>query len=1336
MRQRKAVAWGTASILGLTLGLLAPAAALAEPAPEGEAAETVATETEATEGRTAETEEAGSADVEPLDGTLITAAGTFQSQLGCSGDWQPECTDSQLMLDPASGLYFADFTLAAGDYEYKITTGSWDTNWGQWGNLGGDNIKFTTDGGVVHFVFNVETGESVAANNADMVTVPGSYQPQVGCSGDWMPACLASAMFPQKDGSYRYSTAGLATGTYEAKVAKGMAWGNDWGEGGGSSNMSFYVADENEVVVFSWNPDTKVPTVETSTKPVPGVGFSQALWLNAGTVAWPIELSPGGTTDSAKSLTYELEGWPEVNVVVDDLTDDEIASDLRTKTGYIALHLEDADQNALDRDVVQEILRGPIVFSAVETPGDDVVARTGTQISGVLDAVYGAAAAEQDLGVIWDGNVPTLRLWAPTAQVEGVSLNLWTGTEVPATPASPDEVIPATWDDAAGTWTVQGKADWANAKYLWDVNVYVPSENDVISNLVTDPYSQGLTVNSIYSVIVNMKDPAWEPANWARKFPTALRNESEQTIYELHVRDFSIWDMTVSEANRGSYMAFTETDSDGMKHLKKLSDAGLTTVHLLPTFDIATTSIPELRADQKQPYVDGIELVNTNLSKLASVDGWGPASEMQQAAVNEVKNVDGFNWGYDPFHWGTPEGSYATTGNQDGGARNLQYREMVSALHDIDLHVVQDVVFNHTAAAGQADMSVLDKVVPGYYHRLNAKGQIETSTCCSNVATENTMAEKIMVDTLVAQAVDYHVDGFRFDLMGHHSLQNMINVRNALDELTLEKDGVDGSKIYLYGEGWDFGEVAGGALFEQATQTNIAGSNIGAFNDRLRDGVRGGGPFDENMSDYQGFGTGQYTDPNESNTGENPVSTPEQQEASLIHNQELIMVGLAGSLKDVEIPTSDGMKLGKDIDYNGAPTGYTASPQEAVNYVEAHDNETLFDNGIFKLPTDSTMDTRVRMQALSNATVLLGQSPAFIASGTELLRSKSLDRDSYNSGDWFNSIDWTMEWNTFGKGLPIQEKNGEKWGIMKPLLEDIATPDKAAMQETTDLIAELMELRHSSPLFTLGSADLIKDKVSFPNAGVPGVIVMAIDDQEAAARSAKVDSDLDGIVVVFNATPEEWTADIDGMAGRGFELSAIQANGVDDVVKGSSWKAATGTATVPARTVAVFTEAAGTEPTPPPTSEPTLTVDPQKVEQGGKLTVTGANWTPNSKVTLTMGGVELGTFTTDAEGNLSAVVTVPKDMKVGSYTLTGTGVDGETASAAVEVIAGSGTGGGEGEGEEGGTTPPTKPGGGEPTKPGGSLPVTGAHITAYVLLGSALLGGGYALWAASRKRHS
>lgn len=174
--------------------------------------------------------------------------------------------------------------------------------------------------------------------------------------------------------------------------------------------------------------------------------------------------------------------------------------------------------------------------------------------------------------------------------------------------------------------------------------------------------------------------------------------------------------------------------------------------------------------------------------------------------------------------------------------RTLEYRRMVAALNGMGLRVVQDVVFNHTAASGQADRSVLDRIVPGYYHRLNANGGVENSTCCSNTATEHVMMRKLMVDTLVLMAKAYKVDGFRFDLMGHHMVADMQAARKALDALTVQGDGVDGRSIYLYGEGWDFGEVQGGGRGMNATQLNLFGQGIGTFNDRLRDAVRGGTP--------------------------------------------------------------------------------------------------------------------------------------------------------------------------------------------------------------------------------------------------------------------------------------------------------------------------------------------------------------------------------------------------------------------------------------------------------------------------------------------------------------
>src|SRR3712207_2959566 len=265
---------------------------------------------------------------------------------------------------------------------------------------------------------------------------------------------------------------------------------------------------------------------------------------------------------------------------------------------------------------------------------------------------------------------------------------------------------------------------------------------------------------------------------------------------------------------------------------------------------------------------------------------------------------------------------------------------MVQCLNRVGQRAVIDVVYNHTPAAGQDPKSILDRVVPGYYQRLNpATGSVETSTCCSNTATEHAMMEKLMVDSVVTWAKQYKLDGFRFDLMGHQPKSAMQNVRRALNRLTLAKDGVDGRRIYLYGEGWNFGEVANNARFVQASQLNMAGTGIGTFNDRLRDAVRGGGPFDADPR-LQGFASGLLTDPNAAAVN----ATEDQQRARLLLYQDQIRGGLTGTLRDYAFVDRQGRTVkGSDVDYNGSPTGYTADPSEVITYVDAHDNETLFD---------------------------------------------------------------------------------------------------------------------------------------------------------------------------------------------------------------------------------------------------------------------------------------------------------------------------------------------------------------------------------------------------------
>jgi pullulanase-type alpha-1,6-glucosidase len=481
----------------------------------------------------------------------------------------------------------------------------------------------------------------------------------------------------------------------------------------------------------------------------------------------------------------------------------------------------------------------------------------------------------------------------------------------------------------------------------------------------------------------------------------------------------------------------------------------------------------------------------------------------------------------------------------------------VGGLHDAGLRVVLDQVFNHTAQSGQSEKSVFDKVVPGYYHRLNAVGEVETSTCCQNIATEHAMAQKLMVDSVVLWASDYKVDGFRFDLMGHHSRDNMEAIRAALDELTVSKDGVDGSQVTLYGEGWNFGEVADNALFYQAVQGQLHGTQIGTFNDRLRDAVRGGGPFDEDPG-TRGFGS----------LGDNP------------HDTDLVQIGMVGNLRDYILRSAEtGAQLsGEQIDYNGSPAAYAEQPAEVVNYVDAHDNETLFDSLTLKLPQDLPMADRVRLNTLSMATVTLSQGVSFWHAGSDMLRSKSLDRNSYDSGDWFNLLDFTMTDNGFGRGLPPAPDNEDKWPYMRPLLGDPSLkPAPDDIEQASATAQDLLRLRYSSPLFRLEDAAQIQAKVDFPvsgtNQGRPDVIVMHLDD----TVGADVDPDRTGLLVVFNSSDETVEQAVPDLRMQQWTLSDVQADGADEVVKQATWDAAAATATVPAYTVAVF-ETTGAAP--------------------------------------------------------------------------------------------------------------------------------------------------------------
>ncbi|AWT35780.1 hypothetical protein GCM10008956_05040 [Deinococcus arenae] len=882
----------------------------------------------------------------------------------------------------------------------------------------------------------------------------------------------------------------------------------------------------NQAWIVSGNATVNTTRPDTSVRTVGDLTRQQAVMLSRDLIAVKPEfVQPGAllTLHAARAGGLKLTGAGVDGG--DTLTLEEVegglSAALKAKAPYLSSYAL-LRVRAEDTARLGTALQGQVAVSSV-MPDGTVLDATGVQTAWALDDLY---AYDGALGAQWQGSIPTLRLWAPTAQ--DVKLRL-------TVPGGQETVLPMT-RDVKGVWTVKGAQNWRGAAYRYEVKVYAPSTGKVETNLVTDPYSVALTRNSTRSVLLDLNDPATKPQAWDALKKPALRSAGDLSFYELHLRDFSAADSTVPAAQRGTYLAFTLPGSDGVKHLKALADAGLKAVHLLPTFDIATIS--EDKTAWKSPG---------DLTKFA------PNSDEQQKAIGAVKDQDAYNWGYDPYHYMVPEGSYAVNPDQ----RTLEYRRMVAALNSMGLRVVQDVVFNHTAASGQADRSVLDRIVPGYYHRLNANGGVENSTCCSNTATEHVMMRKLMVDTLVLMARAYKVDGFRFDLMGHHMVADMQAARKALDALTVQKDGVDGKSIYLYGEGWDFGEVQGNKRGTNATQLNLFGQGIGTFNDRLRDAVRGGSPFGGLQE--QGFATGMFVLPN----GQ-PANTNKAKALSLA---DQVRIGLTGNLRDYRFTDATGKAVkGAEVNYNGAPTGYAATPREAITYVSAHDNQTLFDAVLLKAPASATSAQRTRMQNLANSVVLLGQGLPFSYAGDEILRSKSFDTDSYNSGDWFNTLDFTGKGNGFGKGLPPAEKNEANWNLYRGLLGNPALkPSAADIQRAFDHYREMLRVRYSSTLFRMDTAAQVQQGLTFLNVGPaqqPGVIAMKLSGAVSATNPYR------NVVVVFNATGQSVTLSDAALAGLNLSLHPALAAGTDATVKGS--RATGNSVTVPALTTAVF----------------------------------------------------------------------------------------------------------------------------------------------------------------------
>ena len=911
---------------------------------------------------------------------------------------------------------------------------------------------------------------------------------------------------------------------------------DDAGKALGSSDLQMPLNQDDERFVRMNFTFHGVPTVFEY--PVESLGFSasgnSAHWIDANTLVWKgyndgitsVKLHHSATAGIEQDDDGNITGT-SIDLTPVDLTDEQRA---------LAPQVADwpAFQGDWEASDAKQVLKNQLLVVGYDAENKPALA-TGVQADKVLDVLYTQGdmdADEASLGVVYDNGEITANLWAPTAQ--NVALVVYDASKTETARHQMTE------DTDTGIWSFTSDSALDRAFYQYEVTVYHYQTKTVETLMVTDPYSVSLSTNGMYSQFVNLADEDLMPVGWdSHDIPTIV-NVEDAVIYEGHIRDFSALDQSTSEENRGKYLAFAEVDSAPVQHLQKLADNGLTHFHMLPANDIATVNedsasivdITDTVADLCEVNADapvcGVEADDAVLSDVLA--SYEPYSNDAAMLVDAMRNFDSFNWGYDPKHFNVPDGIYAS--NPDGVARIIEMREMIQALHHTGLRVVLDVVYNHTNSAGTYDNSVLDKVVPGYYHSRDIEtGSVIQSTCCNDTALEHRMMDKLMVDSLEMWTEHYKFDGFRFDIMSHGSKEQMLAARDAVQAIDADN--------YFYGEGWTRDDRG----FTQANQLNMAGTEIATFNDRIREGIRTTNIF--------------------SNDADNPES---------YNKQDIVKLGMAGSLADYVLVNNNGV-ASTGAAYS--PNMYAQDPADNINYISKHDNESLWDQLQLNLPFNYSMEDRVRIQNVSQSIILLSQGIPFLQMGGDFLRSKSLDRNTYDAGDWYNYVDFTLEGNNYNVGLPL-----DKGGRDDETLVSLATSanSQVAMTEmmfASEVFNEFLSVRTSSPLFRLTTSQDIIDRVGFHNIGsgqTQGLIVMSIDD---GLGLTDLDPANDAIVVVVNTSENDASHTV--ATASGFTLHDTLANSVDSLVSSASFDAGEGQGTfnVPAYTTAVFVKVQG-----------------------------------------------------------------------------------------------------------------------------------------------------------------
>ena len=518
--------------------------------------------------------------------------------------------------------------------------------------------------------------------------------------------------------------------------------------------------------------------------------------------------------------------------------------------------------------------------------------------------------AKDDLGAGYRPEATSVKVWAPTAKL--VRLLLF------------DDAINAAFQavsmtrDANGIWSAEIKGDADGKYYLYEVTHSRADAGQPTVFRVNDPYARGCSANTGRTLIYDPRKT--DPENWKQDHFVALANSVDAVLYEVHIRDFTInKNSGVADDERGKFLGMVQPgtktpsgEATGLDHLKEL---GVTHVHLLPAFD----------------YAGGDE------AQKADAYTW-------------------YDWGYDPVLYNTPEGSYAT--NPNGTARQREFKELVQACHRNNLGVVLDVVFNHTAATGSQAASIFDKIFPRYFYRMDQSGRYANGTGCGNeFASEKPMARKFILDSIKYWMTEYHVDGFRFDLMG-------ILDRETMREVHREAKKINPGAI-IYGEGWDMERVL--PADRMMTQTTVKGTGIAAFNDGIRDNIKGDNAKARAAGFVQGAGA--------------PFGGMERFRLQL-----------------------KGQSTGKD-----RQSIEVVSPNETINYDSAHDDLCLWDK--LQLSASNAPESlRISMDKLAAGILLTAQGVPLIHAGDEFLRSKNLRPNSYNDNNpLVNPMDWSLK---------------------------------------------------------------------------------------------------------------------------------------------------------------------------------------------------------------------------------------------------------------------------------------------------------------------------------------